>query len=71
MLTRPIWAKQRVTPMTSNEHGTSPKKGEMKLRIPCFWKCYEFHFEFKNMCEHERFSTIKPCVCDGGESKQK
>ncbi len=46
MLTHLIWAKQKVTPMTSNEHGTSPKKGEMKLRIPCFWKCYEFHFEF-------------------------
>jgi len=26
---------------------------------------------FKSMCEHERFSTIKPCVCEGGESKQK
>ncbi len=26
MLTHPIWAKQKVIPMTSNEHGISKKK---------------------------------------------
>lgn len=46
MLTHLIWAKQKVTHMSSNEHGTSQKKGKMKLKIPCFWKCYEFHFKF-------------------------
>jgi hypothetical protein len=68
----PIWAKQKVTPKTSNEHNTSQKKGKMKLKIPFFGSVMNFtsRLLINSVCECERFSMIKPCVCEGGESKQ-
>lgn len=71
MPTHPICAKQRVTPMTSNEHGTSQKKSEMNLSTMFFGSVMSFTSSLLfNVCERERFSTIKPCVCERGESKQ-
>jgi hypothetical protein len=56
--TQQIWAKQGMTIVIPSEHNTSQKKkGEVKLKILSFRRCFEFHLclLFENMRKCERF----------------